>query len=89
MAESGDRSFAARVAQATGGTDRRGARIVRIGDGELGGAEDRLAARCAELGGRLREACVLAFVIRDDPLETVVRGTRAATKYRAPLMRIT
>ena len=58
-----------------------------IGDGELGGGEDRLARRLAQLGRGRGVAGVLTLVVLDDAVEPVV-GVEAALAHHPRLVRL-
>ena len=77
-----DRPVGRGVAEPPGGPHRGGPGVGRVGDGQLGGDEDRLAGALGDLGGRLGEAGVLALVVGDDPLEAVVGVERPAPHHR-------
>ena len=81
------RPVGGRVAEPPGVADGAGAGVVGVGDGELGRGQHRLAGRGGHLGGRGREAGVLAFVVRDDPLQAGVVG-EAALAHEAGLVRL-
>src|SRR5262249_42450579 len=61
-----------RITHPAGRAYGRGTGVVGERDRKLGRGEYRLAGRVGDVGRRLREAGVLAFVVRDDPFETVV-----------------
>ena len=82
-----DRPVGRGVAEAAGGADGGRAGVGRVGDGELGGREDRLAGRGGDVGGGLGEAGVLALVVLDDPLEAVV-GVEATGLHHRRLVRL-
>src|SRR6187431_2583386 len=73
VAEGGDGPVTARVAVPTTSANGCRAGVGGVGDGELGGGEDRLAGGLAEGSGDLGEAGVLALVVVDDPVEAVAR----------------